>query len=304
MTNFKQSPVLFNEEQHTYTLGELSLSGITSIIHRYIFPDMYAAVSQAVLDKAAERGSRIHKNIELLQAGVIEPNDVEEIRPFVDATKDIHFVASEYLVSDNQSVASSIDLIGEDDNGIVLYDIKTTSVLNMEYLQWQLSIYAYLFEGQNEGLQVAALNAIHIRGNKCQIVPITRLPNEYVVALLDAYRNDADTFINPLHTIPDVFANLLQEYANVELALVEINATAKPLEERKKELQENIANALQSKGLQKLETDTAKITVGKDTERESFDLKAFRASDLFNAEQFGGFIKTTKVKGRVTITLK
>lgn len=304
MSKLKQSPVLFNEEQHTYTLDGQSLSGITSIIHRYIFPDMYSGVSQAVLDKAAERGSRIHKNIELLQAGVITPDDVEEIKPFAEATKDIRFIASEYLVSDLQSVASSIDLVGEDDNGITLYDIKTTSVLNTEYLQWQLSIYARLFEQQNDGLQVVALNAIHIRDGKCEIVAVKRLPDDYVEALLSAHRNGDDTFLNPLHEMPAELKEMLAEYSEVEIALAELKAVQEPLDARKKELQEAIADMLREKGLTKLETETAKITLGKDIEREAFDLKAFRSSELFNAEQYGGFIKTTKVKGRVTITLK
>ena len=208
------------------------------------------------------------------------------------------------LVSDLQSVASSIDLVGEDNNGIVLYDIKTTSVLNTEYLQWQLSIYTKLFEQQNDGLQVIALNAIHIRNGKCEIVPVKRLPDDYVEALLNAYRNGDDTFTNPLHEMPAELEEMLAEYGDVELALAEIKSIQEPLEARKKALQDAVADMLKEKGLQKLETDTAKITVGKDTERESFDLKAFRSSDLFNAEQYGGFIKTAKVKGCVTITLK
>lgn len=304
MIKLKQSSVLFNEEQHTYMLNGQSLSGVTSIIHQYIFPDMYAGVSQTILDKAAERGSRIHKNIELLQSGVITPSDVEEIKPFVEATKNLCFLESEYLVSDNQSVASCIDLVGEDNNGIALYDIKTTSVLNTEYLQWQLSIYAHLFEKQNEDLHVVALNAIHIRNGECRIIPIKRLSEDYVVALLEAYRNGDNTFPNPLHEMPAELEEMIAEYGEIELALAEVKAAQEPLDARKKELQETIADMLRDKGLQKLETDTVKITVGKDTEKESFDLKAFRSSNLFNAEKYGGFIKTTKVKGRVTITMK
>ena len=64
------SPVVFNEEEHTYTLGGQTLSGITSIIQKYIFPDMYAGVSDGILKSAAERGHRIHEELQMQFLGM------------------------------------------------------------------------------------------------------------------------------------------------------------------------------------------------------------------------------------------
>ena len=50
--------VVFNAEHHTYTLDEKELSGITSIIGKYIFPNMYSNVSESVLEAARKRGSQ------------------------------------------------------------------------------------------------------------------------------------------------------------------------------------------------------------------------------------------------------
>ena len=298
----KKSPVLFNPKDHTYTLNDRQLSGITSIIHRYIFPDMYSGVSQSVLNKAAERGSRIHDIISMWFAGVVSDKDVEDIKPFVDATKDINFVASEYLVSDEDIVASSIDLVAYD-KGYVLYDVKTTSVLNIEYLQWQLSIYAYLFEKQNN-TKVLRLGAIHLRDGKCAICDIDRLPDEYVESLLNAYRNDAETFDNPLHVIPEGLEALLAEYASLEGELADIDAVRKPVEERQKEVKERIADTMKELKMKKLDTETVKVNIGEESTRESFDLKSFKETELYKQYDLSDFIKKTKVAGRITITLK
>lgn len=309
MKGLVQSAVVFNEEQHTYTLGDKKLSGITSIIKKYLFPDMYAAVSQAVLNRAAERGTRIHNLVQLWTMGILTQEDIAELQPFLDAISDAGLVQqeSEYLVSDNESVASSIDLICFDkDANIILCDIKTTSVLHIEYLQWQLSIYAYLFERQNPGLKVHSLKAIHIRDGKCAIVDITRLQDNQVEDLLTAYRNGAESFVNPLHETNGELEDLLTQYALVKQQLEEVDMTKKPLDEYKKELEEKIAGVLKEKGLQKIETDGAKVTIGKDSERPSFDYKAFCESELYtaNPEAYKPFVKTTVTKGRITITLK
>lgn len=302
-----KSPVVFDEEQHTYTLEDKQLSGITSIIRKLLFPDMYNGISQATLDKAAERGTTVHHNIQLWVAGFNQDN--EELQPFVDAfvAAGLNGLKAEYLVSDNETVASSIDMVCLDkSNHIILCDIKTTSVLHIEYLQWQLSIYAYLFERQNPFRVVDGLKAIHVRGGKCNIVDIQRLPDEYVEALLNAYRNGDETFNNPLHVIPDDLDAALKAYADNEQRIAEAKAVTDILDARKKELQEQVVKLMGENNMTKTETPIAKVTITPDSTKDSFDLKAFKESELFKKSQdsYKDFIKTSSVKGRVTITLK
>lgn len=299
-------PVLFNEVEHTYTYEGKTLSGITSIIHKLIFPDLYSGVSQSTLAQAAERGTRLHNFVQLYVSDMLNEDDKKELQPFIDATKGIGWIASEYLVSDLQTVASSIDLVGNESGNLCLYDLKTTAVLNTEYLRWQLSVYKYLFEKQNCDRHVVGLRAIHFRDGKCAVVNIEPLPTEYVEALLAAYTRGDETFDNPLHHIPDDLNDLLQAYAANEAALAEIDEVRKPLEERKKNLQEAVISSLQSHNLSQIENDTAKVTIGKDSERKTFDLKSFMSSDIYKqaADTYAPFVKTTIVKGRLTITLR
>ena len=71
---------------------------------------------------------------------------------------------NEFTVTDNENFATNIDLILEW-YGLTLCDIKTTSQLDTEYLSWQLSINAYLFEMQT-GIKVDRLMAYWTRSNE------------------------------------------------------------------------------------------------------------------------------------------
>ncbi len=301
-----QSPVVFDEVEHRYTLDGKELSGITSIIHRYCFPDMYGGVSQAVLDKAAERGKRIHNLVQLSVLDLLPDDNRAELQPFFDATKGIEWLASEYLVSDLEAVASAIDLVGLVDGKIYLYDIKTTSVLQLQYLQWQLSIYSRLFCQQNPTLEVAGLRAIHFRDGQCTLTDIIPLQDEYVDALLAAYRSGAESFDNPQCHVPAELEDLVSAYAENELSLAELDAARTPLDERKKLLQEQIATLLREQGLQTIETGAAKVTLAKDSTRQSFDWKAFASSADYkqSPDRYNDYVKSTTVRGRLTVTLR
>ncbi len=307
--NLIKSPVVFDEEKHIYTLGDKQLSGITSIIKRLLFPDMYANVSQTVLNKAAERGTRIHNLIQLWTMGILSNEDIAELQPFLDAfhAAELDGWESEYLVSDNESVASSIDLVCLDKDGnIILCDIKTTSVLHIEYLRWQLSIYAYLFERQNPELKVHGLKAIHICKGKCDIVDIERLNDNQVDDLLTAYRNGATTFANPLHAIPAELDKLLEAYAENDEFLSYIKMVNDQYDKRKKELQAAIGDVLKKQNMSTIETPIAKVTIGKDSVTPKFDYKSFVESDLYKQqpEAYEPFVKMTTTAGRITITLR
>ena len=44
MIELVKSGVVFNEENHTYFLGDKQLSGITGMIKRQLFPDKYKSL--------------------------------------------------------------------------------------------------------------------------------------------------------------------------------------------------------------------------------------------------------------------
>ena len=181
----KQSAVIFNEVDHTYNYLGSYLSGVTSLLHRTLFADKYNGISTEVLAKAAAYGHNIHEQIELVDTlGVT--SETPAVQAYLQMKQELNLttLANEYLVSDEQYIASSIDVIFDD---LTLADVKTTSRLDMEYLSWQLSMYAYLFEMQNPRLKVPRLLAIWLpkpQYGKPNIVEVPRKSNDALKVLL------------------------------------------------------------------------------------------------------------------------
>lgn len=186
MIELVDSQVAFNQEKHTYSLNGIALKGITGMIKSQLFPDMYKDIPQYILDKAAERGTMVHESIELFDAG-FEPKDTTpELESYkrIKRENELTTIANEYIVTDKEHFASAIDLVlckGED---IILTDLKTTYTLNKEYVRWQLSIYAYLFELQNPELNVSKLYALWLRDDKSEFAEVKRVEIDTIKDLL------------------------------------------------------------------------------------------------------------------------
>ena len=195
MSELCRSRVKFDPERHTYTLPDgRELSGITPILSEILFPDKYAKVSVEVLKRAAGRGSKIHGAIEFHDTFGARYDDIPEVEWYDRLKRENGLVTleNEYLVSDEELVASSIDVVFTDYS---LADIKTTYRLDTEYLSWQLSIYAWLFEKQNPGLKVPALYAVWLpkpKAGKPRLAKVVRRPDSDVERLLVCYRDGLD----------------------------------------------------------------------------------------------------------------
>ena len=177
MITLNKSRVVFNEGDHTYTLDGKPLKGVTGILERRLFPEKYAKIPKHILKQAADRGSYIHKMCELVDTLDVSP-DCQEAQNYIDLKKRLGLksIASEYLVSDNKHYASSIDVVYEGQQGVILNDRKTTSKLDRESVSWQLSIYALFFEMMNPDVKVEGLSATWLRREICEYVEIERKP--------------------------------------------------------------------------------------------------------------------------------
>jgi len=298
----KHCEVVFDEERHTYTLNGKPLMGITGILHKYIFPDKYANIPQAILDRAAERGHEIHRQVQMWIEGFPFTESAPEVTAFME--KGISFVESEYLVSDMEHFASSIDIVDADDN---LYDIKTTYSLDTDYLSWQLSIYAYLFELQNQR-PAGILYGVWLRNGDCKIVEVKRIEATVIKALLNAAAKD-EPFENPMATKEDtadlaVMASQKEKLAMLaalEQGIAEIETRCKEMETDRDTLKASILEVMEKNGIKSFETDKIKLTVKAASERKTFDATRFKADSPKVYEQY---LKTSSVKSSLTIKLK
>ena len=73
----KDSGVLFDEEQHTYLLGDKYLSGITGMLQRQFFPNEFEGIPQYIVDQAAEYGTSVHQSCEDFDHSWINDGTVE-----------------------------------------------------------------------------------------------------------------------------------------------------------------------------------------------------------------------------------
>lgn len=305
--------VVFNAEHHTYTLDGKELSGITSIIGKYLFPHMYSNVSESVLEAARERGSMVHAGLEAEFQGM--SGDIPEIVAYRELAKQhkIRQIAAEYVVTDYNSIATCIDSVAYVNGELALLDYKTTSILNVEYLRWQLSLESLMFTMVNQ-CSVAKAYAVHLPKPKdgvceAKLVEIELIPCKYLMSLLDAFNAGSDEFINPLRNMGNDFESILEQYKQAEAFLLDIKDTVKFYENIQAECKEKLKAIMDENKVNVWEGDGVKVTRSADTIRKTFDLKLlqeqcpkFPAKWMKEIETKG--YKESVTKGRMTITIK
>ncbi|MGL5958889.1 MAG: hypothetical protein ACRCZZ_09955 [Phocaeicola sp.] len=281
------SGVQFNDELHTYTLNGERLQGITSTLLKSLFPDTYKGVDEEVLKKATERGSLIHEQCELADAGMI--TDTYEVQGYLKLKKKhgLTTLANEYIVTDRELFASPIDVVFDDYS---LADIKTTYTLNKDYVSWQLSIYAYLFEMQNPSLKANKLYAIHLRPTACKLVEVQRKTNQQIEELIENYCKGLPS----RKEVPSLIIDLQQ-------AVIDIEKQVKELKAKQDELRAGILKEMDKADVKKWETDSLILTRVLPTTKEGFDTKKFKED---YQELYESYTKVTNVKSSLKITIK
>lgn len=277
-----ESPVMFDRASHEYTLNGHQLSGVTPII-AWLFPETYRGIPKSVLDKAADYGSMIHAKIEMAdQMGVI---DCDPVRDYMELKeqKGLKTLCNEYLVSDEANVASSIDVVFDDDS---LADIKTTSKVHVPLVTLQLSIYAWLYEGQNPGRKVNRLYCIWLpkpQYGSAEIIELERVPWEVCSEIICTYIGNGDPkkcvkmledcglMVNSVRQrvegeVPDGVQELIDELIIVKKQLDIYTA-------REKEIKQEILGIMQERGEDKWQSDLIQVSKVAASERMSVDSK-------------------------------
>lgn len=294
-----QSKVVFDAENHTYTLNGIQLKGITGVISRHIFPDKYSNVPKDVLKKAAERGSLIHSTCQIADDMGLDM-DSTEAKGYLELKDkyNLQYEASEYLVSDERNFASCIDKVYKSSENLYsLGDIKTTYKLDKEYLMWQLSIYAFLFERQNPHAKADKLYGIWLRDNVHELIEVERIPDHIISELLQC-EADGRTFTNPYARVSEI--NLPARYREMEESIIEIEYQAKYWAEKKKELVEGIMKEMVKAGAYSWKGENISVTRKKESIRKDFDKKSLEKD---HPEIYNQYVKETPVAGSITLKI-
>lgn len=163
------------DETHTYLVDGVIVPSITQIL-KIKFGNKYAEVSAEVLQNAAEKGTAVHKAIEkYCKTGEIE--NLIEVKNFIFLQKQYKFEVLENEVpiilfkNDEPIAAGRLDIVLKIDNVIGGGDIKRTSVLDKEYLAYQLNLYRIGYK-QCYDIEWKFLKGIHLREEKRKFVDL------------------------------------------------------------------------------------------------------------------------------------
>ena len=296
MTKLNSIPVLFNQEEHTYLntqTGKL-LKGITGTLLKRLNPNKYAGIPQYILDNAANRGTKVHEEIELAETIGIEPNS-QEGKNYLKLKEEngLEFLQSEYTVSDLENYATNIDGIYEVEENIVdLADYKTTSKFDKESVSWQLSICAFFLELNNPKVRVRKLFGIWLRDEIAQLIEVERHSDEEVKALIKADIADADFDYSP------AFPDYITEN---EMSLCWLGKRIKELSEEYDAIKSEVLNQMMAHNDKSFDTGRILITVVAPSVSTTFDSKKFKEE---HEELYGKYTKTTQKKESLKLTLR
>lgn len=268
--------VTFIEESHQYFIGKKELKGVTGTLIKKAFPDTYKNIPESVLKKAAERGGLIHNTFEtfcsIFDADIKKyPNPTEELQAFHSmlVAYDLHYRASEYLVTDGENFASAIDGIFADNEGnIYLVDYKTTATLHYDNVSLQLSIYAKWFEEQNPDLKVKEIVCMWFKNGQSKFQPLPRVSEEQIDDLNNAYLTDDAEYQYKVE-VSEQFSALEQEYRL-------ITARMDALKIKQDDVKEKIMKMMVANKQKSIKTNIGSYSYVESTTKRTLDTKLFK----------------------------
>lgn len=290
----KQSQVTFDAATHTYHLGGVVLQGITGTLIKRAFPDKYKDIDPEVLAEAARKGHELHEAIQNFDRFGITSND-ERLGNYTHIKEYYGFttIENEYLVSDNEHYASSIDVVMENKQGeVVLADIKTTYTLDRASTALQLSIYKRWFEQMNDGLKVTHICAIWMPNKDhsiCDVVELSPVSNDVIDALIEADLND-----EPFEymSVPNGYDELEAEYRRFAQMKAEAEAGIEQVKTRLMEM-------MKTENLSQIKSGYYTVSYIPEKVGKRFDSTLFKSE---NKELYNKYMKDSVTAAQVRFT--
>lgn len=297
----KPCGVTFDEDLHIYYTGDgKPLTGVTSLMKKHGLSPDYSMVPPDVLERAAERGTAVHKALQSYDDGDTAVSDAT-VKAYAKAMamKGLQVIASEYLVSDNECVASCIDKVLADCS---LADVKTTAEPHYDSVRWQLSIYKHLFEAQNPGMTVPHIYLIHVRNGKVKVEELKPVDGAEVRRLLECEREGMpytqetqENGLIPLDSSEEV------QLIRVETEMANLAEKTAKLKAVRDAIYAKLYDSLSKAKVKSVDRGSYKVTLVAPSVREGIDSARLKKELPEIAEKYA---KTSEVKGGVRVTIK
>lgn len=294
MIRLNQSQVTFDAATHTYQLGGVQLQGITGTLIKRAFPDKYKDIDPEVLAEAARKGHELHEAIQNFDRFGMTTDD-ERLWLYDEMKKNngLATVENEYLVSDNEHYASSIDVVMENKQGeVVLADIKTTYTLDRASTALQLSIYKRWFEQMNDGLKVAHICAIWMPNKDhsiCDVVELSPVSYDVIDALIEADLNDEPfEFVS----VPNGYDALEAEYRHFAQMKAEAEAGIE-------QVKTNLMELMKTENLSQIKSGYYTVSYIPEKVGKRFDSTLFKSE---NKELYNKYMKDSVTAAQLRFT--
>lgn len=167
--------VEYIDETHQYLVDGICVPSITQIL-KIKFGNKYNNVNDNILKNASEKGTQVHEAIEkLCKTGEVE--ELKEVKNFMFLQKHYKFEVIDNEVpvilfkNDKPIACGRLDLVLKIDDLIGGGDIKRTSVLDKEYLAYQLNLYRIAYK-QCYDIDWKFLKGLHLREDVRKFVDI------------------------------------------------------------------------------------------------------------------------------------
>lgn len=170
----------FDDEAHGYIVNGIITPSVSSILKRKF--DDYVDVPFKILEAAADKGTAMHKAIEVYEKTGKE-SDLQEFRNYLFLKKyfKIENVENELPVAyfeDGLPVfAGTIDQVCRIDGVPAINDFKRVSAPNKEKIAYQVNLYRLAYN-QTFGVEIEALSFMQLRENVRRFTPLPIMKNE------------------------------------------------------------------------------------------------------------------------------
>lgn len=312
MEILKKSPVTFDKKEHKYSLNGKELSGVTPIV-QWLFPETYASIPESILNNAASYGTMVHEACQMSDLLGITEAEVVKAYQEIKKVNGLTTFANEYLVSDEALIASSIDVVCNEEgkDGDALVDIKTTSKVLQHHLAVQLSIYAWLYEWQTERT-VGSLYCMWLpkeRYGQPALIPVQRISRDVCQYIVKEYFFNLEDNTKARQALMDAgivleiekkAEELPAQYADVIEEVISIENQLKAMKEREKALKEGLLELMRTEGVKKWQSDALTLTYVAPTKRTSVDSTKLKKE---YPDVYAECLKESSVSDSIKITI-
>ena len=288
----------FDSATHTYLYNGRELKSVTTLLSEIgVSPD-YSSVDNDLLEKAREKGVKVHSIIEeWVKLGLHENSyEITVFKEWLEQNQ-YQVIGSEYIVH-NDYVAGTIDLVLLDTKTqeLIVADIKTTSVIHTESVSWQNSIYAYLWNLTHKNDPICKSLVIHY-GSEFVVKELEFKKNEYINDLMESVAKGVE------YKLPTIVINdlELEAYKMAVQKLETYKSEIAAFENFVKEFYEKLTIAMEEAGVKSYEDDYVKFTYVAPTTRTTIDSARLKKELPDVAKQYS---KETITKASVRTTFK